>query len=53
MLTSIQFEDEFLFDADKIRDEVANGMLPSKCDSKLVVANSCPQFALGGSKFFA
>ena len=39
MLTSIQFDDEFLFDADEIGDVVANGVLPSKVESQLVAAD--------------
>ena len=42
MLTSIQFDDEFLFDAGKIGNVFANGMLPSKVDSQLVVADERP-----------
>lgn len=30
MLRAVQFDDEFLFDTNKIRDEVSDGMLPSK-----------------------
>ena len=52
VLTAIQFEDEFLFDADKVRDEVSNGVLPSKVDAQLVVTDVRPQFTLGGGKFF-
>ena len=29
MLTSIQFDDEFLFEADKVRDVIANGVSPA------------------------
>ena len=40
VLTAIQFDDEFLFDANKVGDEVANGVLSSEIDSQLVVADS-------------
>ena len=53
VLTAIQFDDEFLFDADKIGNVLANGVLPSKVDSQLVVADECPKFAFGGREFFA
>ena len=33
VLRAIQFEDEFLFDANKVRNVFANGVLPSKVDS--------------------
>lgn len=53
MLTAIQFDDEFLFDADKIGDVVADGVLSSEFDAEFVVANQRPQFALGGRGVFA
>ena len=53
MLTSIQFDNEFLFDADKIGNVITNCVLPSKVDSQLVVADNCPQFSLGGCRFFS
>ena len=53
MLTSIQFDDEFLFDADEIGDEVANGVLTAEVDTEFVVADVCPQFTLGGCGVFA
>lgn len=49
MLTSIQFDDEFFFDADEIGDVFTDSMLPSEGDSQLVVADECPEFAFGGS----
>ena len=53
VLTSIQFNNEFLFDTDKIGNVLANGVLPSKVDSQLVVADECPQFAFSGCRFFS
>jgi hypothetical protein len=35
--SSIQFDDEFLLDADEIGDVVVNRMLPAKCDAHLVL----------------
>ena len=40
MLTSIQFNDEFLFDADEVENVFTNGVLSSEIDSQLVVADS-------------
>lgn len=40
MLTAIQLNDEFLFDADEIRDVVSNSVLSSEIDSQLIVADS-------------
>ena len=53
VLRAIQFEDEFLFDANKVRNVITNCMLPSKVDSQLVVADERPKFAFGGREFFA
>ena len=39
MLTSIQFDDKFLFNADEVGDVVANRMLSSEIDTKLIVSN--------------
>ena len=40
MLTAIQFNNHFFFWTAKIRDVIPNGMLPSKIESQLVVADS-------------
>ena len=40
VLGAIQFNDEFLFDANKVGDVVADGMLTAKIESKLVSADS-------------
>ena len=53
MLTSIEVDDEFLFDADKVGDIFANGVLPSKIDSQLVVADDRPEFAFSWGEFFS
>ncbi len=48
MLTSIQFDDEFTLDADKIRDEGSNGVLSSEINAEFIIANVCPEFGFGG-----
>jgi hypothetical protein len=42
VLSAIQLDDEFLSDAHEIWNEIANGVLPSKVDAQLVVAQDCP-----------
>jgi len=42
VLTAIQFEDEILFDAHEIWDEVTDGVLSSEIDAELIVTNVCP-----------
>ena len=53
MLTTIQLNDKFLFNADEIGDINSNGMLPSEIDAQLIVTNLDLEFALGRSKFFS
>ena len=42
MLRAVQFDDEFLFDADEIRDVISNRVLTPKVDSLLVIAQDRP-----------
>jgi hypothetical protein len=49
MLTSIQFNDKFGFWTSEVRDVVSYRVLPAEGNSQLVVSNSRPKFALGGS----
>lgn len=42
MLTSIQFDDEFLFDADEIGNVISNSVLSSETDSQLIVTEERP-----------
>ena len=53
VLTAIEFNDEFLFDAYKIGNVVSNGVLSSEFNAQLVVADMRPKFALGGRGFFS
>lgn len=53
VLTAVQFDDELLLDAHEIGNKVSDGVLTAKVDAQLVVANSCPQFALSGREFFS
>jgi hypothetical protein len=53
VLTAIQFDDEFLLDADEVGDVVADGVLTPEGDAHSVVAEVRPEFAFGGGGFFA
>ena len=53
VLRTIQFDDEFLFEADEIWDVLAYRVLPSKVDSHLVVADDRPEFAFSWGEFFS
>jgi hypothetical protein len=52
MLTPIQFDNQFCFGGAKIGDVLSDGVLSSKVDAQLVVADVRPKFSLGGRGFF-